>query len=77
MYEAFPEVLRLIRSVPYKVLQATREERWMERARQICDDSFSWTQCEKQWREAMEAAQAKSDLDLNLLKERYVQTCRI
>ncbi|XBJ21033.1 hypothetical protein VPH35_011754 [Triticum aestivum] len=76
VYEAFPEKLRQIGSVPSEMLEATRARRWRERAMQIRDDAMSWMHCVREWKEMEEAMAAAmvSDPEWSSHWRRRVQT---
>lgn len=53
----------------------TREQRWLERAARIRDDSLSWTMCAREWRKAQQAAEEEDPI-LRSRLEKYAQVCR-
>ena len=61
VYQAFPEMLRPLNAVSPEVLRETREMRWRERVTQIRDDALSWSQSNREWKEAKEEEEKEKE----------------
>lgn len=73
VYEVFPHLLQPIAASSPKVLDATRAQRWRERAERIRDDSLGWSVCMREWRQVVQDIEA--DPTSCLRSEAFVDVC--